>query len=972
MKLKKLKFAYFQSYNQEIEIDFEDLNEKLLLFSGPTGSGKTTIFDAICYALFGSMSSEERNNDEIKSNYATNLDLCYVELTFFINQSEYTIKRIPAQMGPGKQNKPIKIAANAFLDGFNLNKIDEINQKIKELLNMNLEQFRQIVLLPQGKFQKLLVSNSDEKEKIFRSLFNTTNYLNLQIELKNKVNELSSEIKTVVSLISTLIPSEFQSSDYQQLIMNLKEKKQQLEQELFQCKEEKNSLQQKIDLSNQITNTNQILSEKKDSLQKLTSENIDEIKKEVDQFEKYKPLFPFEEQLKNKSEEYNQLEEEKQNLENQFIQLKKIEKETIEYLRNLETENFEYHENKQLIVNLKNQLLKYKNYEILKNEKDSLELRLNQIQLINEDTINHNIGILLEKIEKINYIKNELLVLEDKKKSLNQEKEKLLPLHLIVEYEHNQIQYQSLLLQFNEQSKKLKTQFEKLTQLKNSYYNNIAGILADTLQPSSPCPVCGSIEHPFPALKCDVVDKESVDRQEKYYQTIYNEYTKIELNIKNIEKLLLSYSLEKINHDKLYHKKIESEIQSIEFDILENKKNINQEQLLIQELNLKKEELIKVQNHNQRQIDLQLEYKLKITAILSKLEEFSFKTNKESIIFKIDEIQQKNAKYEQNLNYYSHLLTKTQTNIELFKNNLDKLHDKKNILLQDIAMINDMINKEIKEKQLSRPSINEEKYMNFLNKIIIYQTTLDSLLKEIDDLNKKIESYPQISVSVDELKDCYNLKNEQYTSLHSQYFKYIELINKVEESIIKYNNYNTEYKLYKELLDVASGDVNKNNNISFERFVLGYYLDRVLILANHRFKKMSDNRYHFERKVDYKGKGKKGLELSVFDHYNGCSRSVNTLSGGESFQASLALSLGLSDYLFQKSTVNHIDFLFVDEGFGSLDAESLDIAINTLIEICETGKSIGIISHVEELKNRISTQIQVNKTKSGSTIYIQK
>lgn len=972
MKLKKLKFAYFQSYNQEIEINFSDLNDQLILFSGPTGSGKTTIFDAICYALFGSVSNDERSNDEIKSNYANESNVCYSELTFEIQSKEYSVYRSPAQFKIGKSNRKIKEAPKAYLSGFNLTKIEEVNQKIKELIGMNLEQFRQIVLLPQGKFQKLLFSSSDEKEKIFRSLFNTTLFSDLQNKLKAKVSEYQNELKLADSLIQRLIPKHFLNSDYNQVILNLEDIKNNLMNKLEKSSENKNKIQIEIEISNQVLKLKEILNEKQQQLEKFSKLDLSKIKQSVSNYQKYQPLFEIEKDLKTKKEknkkqiiEINYLEEK------HMQQMKMFESSKLKLENHLNNEE-NYNMNSQQLLLLNDQLKKYENFELLLKNKNEIQKNISNITLINEQDIENQITNLRQKLEHIQEVKNNLIKIEKDIQEWHSKKNKLIPLHIIQEYNYSIQKYKVSLENFTITSSKMHTQFERLSYIKNEYYKNLAVILSETLKHDMPCPVCGSTHHPYPAKENSIINKEALDIEEKKYRLLYNEYTKLELEMNNLNEFLNKYNETKVYQDELAHKEIDTKLDQLQRLIFNYHNEIEFENTIIQEVKNKQSKLEKIKTENLKLIEQVNKYELELALILSKLSDFSFEISKDAIILKIAEIEALNAHYSEIKNKLIKICSDYEIEIKVIELNLNKIKEEKTNLELEIKKNLELLQFEIDSKKLTYPDIDEQTYLEYLNQITSYQTNFNSLTNEIQTLKKQIDMFPILKYSLQDLKNNYQIETENYNQLHVEYSKYCSLIDEIKLLIKKYSENHEEFKIYKDLLDVAMGETSKNHNISFERYVLGYYLDCVLVFANDRLLEISDGRYYFIRDKDYKGRGKKGLEINIFDHYNGILRSVNSLSGGESFQASLCLSLGMSDYLSQKSTINYIEFLFIDEGFGSLDLDNLDIAINTLIEIAGSGKTIGIISHVEELKNRIPIQVQVKKSRTGSFIKIQK
>ncbi len=851
MRPIKLTMQAFGAYPDRVEIPFEKLGN-LYLINGATGSGKTTIFDGICYALFDCASGSLREKDSFRSHFAKDDTKTFVEFSFLFNGEEYKILRTPSYLRKklkGEGYREVPSCVEFYLpDRKIITKNDEVKKLINEILGINAEQFSQIALLAQGEFLKLLNSDTQTRSKIFRTIFKTQKYLDLASKLKDEFLSYKNKY-------------------------NL----------------DKNSILQYI--------------------AQISSEDI-EINDLKNNYQKFGELNSFDEfilKIKNEnsidSKHYEAKNKKLSNIQKEFIEYNKI-LENIKTKQNL-LENKEKFE-KELSI-LGQQFLpienEYKHLDEKNKQKDFLKTKINDLK---SD---------IEKIEEIE-IENEKFLILDKKKNKNAENfQKLNSKLLNLKNDFLKNSYLKILDTKETLSLKQKEfeDFKILVQNKknefdflyNMYLSIQAGILAKDLKEDTPCPVCGSKIHPNPAKINDSdVSKEKLDKQKNELNFLQNNLADLSLECGKINSSLSNL---KENFENLKTRfGIEFDENDIDF---QNVKNID--------------------------------YNKEIKKTEDELELNS--SEKEKILFEVSSIISKIETLKKDIK------TDTKTLKEEYKTTSDSL--------------------KILENNIKKT---EENYNIFNTKIQKLKSNIELLNSQIDEQkNIDVNTFSVVEQKKNELE--ISLKNLQIEleNISAKKSLNCDLIYKIEK---KYNEFLQNEKMYKEykvLSEMANGNMANKAKITFEQYIQGYYLDMVLYEANKHFKRMTNNRYILQRKTEIDNLvSKTALELDVMDFYTFKKRATKTLSGGESFKAALSLALGLSDCVANISGIINIDTLFIDEGFGTLDSESLELAINVISELSNSKRQIGIISHVEELKNRIQNQIVAIKTQNGSKLEI--
>ena len=1036
MRPIKLTISAFGPYASKQVIDFEELKGRnIFVISGKTGAGKTTIFDAISYALYGEASGESRETDSLRSHFADDNTETYVELEFELRGEKYTVNRVPKQKkkkarGEGYTEK----SADATLtlpDGKVITKVKNVTDKIIEILGITREQFKQIVMLAQGEFKKLLLADSVEREGIFRKIFNTYDFEKIQAELKDKAANLSknrtkSKHEMEINLKNIKGEHDIVIDEYVDFPLVIEKLKDLLERDnnIYKTlneegKEVDNNLQVKNQEKAIIETNNNLLKEKEiitKALEELLSKedeyknksktiidgkNAKEVKYIEDKLiETTKKLTKREEDynlslknidsLKLKQEEANkllQIEESKEcdreKLSVEINNLNKLEEKIIE----LDSLNNKVMHLKQSAENSKLQIINNKKEtEELKKSKEEKELQLKDIATLET-----------KKVELESDIKA-------KNKTLDEVRELF---KVIRSFQNTYIEHNNKAKEYKEfevEYKKVKENYEKMDDL---YKKEQAGILASKLQENKPCPVCGSTNHPNKAtikenLKIPTkeelkVAKENLDKLEKENLEKINNLTTLNSNkttyLEQVNNHLSMLSAT-LNIDKTFNSETAKVVKNLGTEL----------KSVIDKL---KDELLKVIDKISLKEKIEKELNLITTTInereqsLIKLEECekNYTTELTQNITKIDEYKKEITENITDLKTLNNLIEVKTKELNISKEKLAKLRLENENLAKKLEGENSTskeINKSIEELKLeianNKANFNEAIKEQGFDNIQTYEdaklqiSMVESLEKEVENYNSELKLtkakqediinktkdivFMDITTIDEEIRSIQNNKKElesKLRELHAIIVGNKTILKNVENLNIEFKEIEEEYKVVGELADLANGK--KAPYISFERYILASYFEDIIEAANIRLEKMTGDRFSLIRKTSRsKGAGQKGLELEIYDNYTDSSRDVSSLSGGESFKASLSLALGLSDIVQSNAGGVSLDTMFVDEGFGTLDPQSLDNAIDSLLELQRGGRLVGIISHVEELKERIDAKLEVTSTSKGSKV----
>ncbi|OEF97391.1 AAA family ATPase [Desulfuribacillus alkaliarsenatis] len=1048
MKPLKLEISAFGPYAKQQTINFLELKGKnIFLITGPTGAGKTTIFDAISYALFGEASGSSRSKDSLRSDFASIDTLTYVELEFELRGKEYKIKRVPQQerkkaRGEGTMNQNAE--AELYLpNGSLITKVNTVDKKINEILGITKEQFRQIVMLPQGEFRKLLEADSIEREAIFRKIFGTEAFAAIQKKLEEQkksaariIGEKQTKRETIArsiearegTLLMQLIHTEQlniaaivseTNSQVQQDYAHL----QQIEQQLNKLSSEQEKLQGHFIEGQEIN--------KKLTTKSLLEERYQELAKKQNDYEdrrqhlnSARKTLPIIERESTCNKQQLTLDKQQQALQEATQHLEAAEKAVKSLQKQLQEQEAKEDERKRLaeqITTLKNQKQKVAAYEQKNKQLQELQGKLQKQektlaavkeQLKKNKQMQEQIISNINKAQEAEVEEQKLSAAYTKQQQLFQEVNALVEsIQAYIEIERNKatitIEYETI----DQKYKQAKSSYE---QMDDSFRRGQAGLLASQLHVGLECPVCGSTEHPKPAVivdgvpteeqlkaakqaftgieaKREVVFKELVNIQNKLIST-EQETVKLRNSINNTSAKLVAATFseaEGIEIDPENEIIILKELKdSLQNEAAQLQKQVKQAAVLAKTKSTLEVELKKCQHEimtGEETIEqLEKSYTASYGTVIAEQELVA--SLEQEVPEELRSLQKLNGKITELTSAYEQLVqahkqvqeaynrsiseqsSANASHIQLTKQvqqeqqELEELQQQLAMKIKEsgFADYTHYAQMKMSEEQIHRLDADIEAYFQDLKSV------KDQLAKAIDD-TKDLQA-----VDVEQISECISEIKKQKATVEADAKNFYARITTNKKALSRIGIINEafqedeqQYGLVADLSKIANGD--NEERITFERYVLAAYFDEIIAASNTRLMKMTGGRYVLQRKEE-RGKGRKqeGLELEVFDNYTGKARHVKTLSGGESFKASLALALGLADVVQSYAGGISIDTMFVDEGFGTLDPESLDYAIECLIDLQKGGRLVGVISHVPELKERIDVRLEITPAKEGS------
>ncbi len=915
MRPQKLIMSAFGPYAGTVTVDFEKLGEKgLYLITGDTGAGKTTIFDAVTYALYGEPSGAVRDVSMFRSKYADADTPTEVELYFTCRDKEYYIKRNPEYERPKSRGEGMTTEkANVELhlpDKRVITKRNEVNNAIIDIVGVDRNQFSQIAMIAQGDFLKLLLASTDDRKKIFQKIFKTQKFSVLQEKLKAEANGLERERNAIKSSIDQYINGIAcdENSSFYQEVLNAKN--------VLLTTEETVDLLERLIAEDE--NKEKEVKEESEKLQK----KLDKVKERISKAEDVaKAKADLEENEKNLNSETDKekalgvkLEEEKQKLP----EVKKLTDEAAKIKALLP--DYDEFSDKQEKFN--------ENDVFISNSADFITAAETKIKELTEKKT--SLGEESKTLEKAG---EEKIISEGEKKEKEEEKSRLEKLNTaIVEAEKSKGVFLSANKTYTEKQHYAEKLDSEYRQKRRIYLEAQAGILAENLQQNMPCPVCGSTSHPQLATKpLDVPTKEELDALESRLSKANEEENKAREEAGKLKGI----SDEKENS-------VKAEISALSGDISADKaKSVIAE---------------------------------KLSDIAERIKELDSKTA---------DAQRKILRKEE----IAKLLSQIEAALKSENDRLEKIKDDVKSATIENKTLSERL-EELKAKLTFKTKAEAEQEITALNKAAEdIQRAYDKALKAANENKERIASLKSAKeeilkrigdgtdIGLDEEKKNERLLEDEKAQLDKMSKIIFSRIgaNKqshgnISDKLAEIKAVEDKFTCVKALSDTANGTMQGKEKVALETYIQMTYFDRIINRANTRFMVMSGGQYELKRRKEAGNKqSQSGLELDVVDHYNGTERSVKTLSGGESFKASLSLALGLSDEIQSSAGGIRLDTMFVDEGFGSLDEESLSQAMKALISLAEGNRLVGIISHVNELKVRIDKQIVVTKDKTGGS-----
>lgn len=1010
MKPLVLKMSAFGPYAYQQILDFTELKGRsFFLINGPTGSGKTSILDAICFALYGTTSGNSRTGKSMRSDHADVSVQTEVEFEFAIGEKHYKVNRWPEQERPSKRgggttNAPAKADLFLHTEEGNYELLAsswrEVTEKVEALLGFKSEQFRQVVLLPQGDFRKLLTASSDEREAIMQTLFKTDLYRLIEDKLKSKAKELTQLHKELLH-DQELILQEASVTNLSDLETELEQNRQeetQFKKQVGESEQKLKNAQAEITTATQAEDQWKEREAAEEELNKLIAKTsvVDQFRQDLTKALAAATLVDTEtllnQQIKDVTALQAHLEVQGKTLQSGKQQFE-LSQQNLKAQENKVPEREkaagEIHRLQQLSGTV--QALALAGKEALETQKTVLSAleRKNRFQLQLEEaqktqqSKTEQVQVLLLLSTEAPSRRMELEKVQsflDKRQNLESEKKKLLSA------ERQLSSTQRKLEQSEDQLKELKQVYSALQQ---AWINGQAGVMASQLTEETPCPVCGSTHHPQPAafvsetpdentLKRKHAELEQAEKSANLLQTSYHqELNERDLSAQKVQTLseelgnyaqveLIALTTELEHARSTYQETLRAtqQLETLRSEVAswaDKKVKLESDQLNAAKAwelaNSASEKAQAILEERQAGVPAELQDPQALQKALQEAQALQSRLNSDW-----EEAQKIEQRLRQNLTKLQADFDNTSTNLSRTQERLDQIQADFDDRLRTSGFltVEHYINAKWPPERIKKVQDHIKDFE--LNLSAVKQRTQRSKEKTEALLRPDLENLQHVAAT---LQQEYESALRHHSALlHTLETKkrWRDRLNEISQKVEKLSS---RYAVIGRLSEVANGQ--NDYRLTLQRFVLGALLDDVALAANERLKTMSRGRYYLQRTMDRARKNTAGgLDLEVFDNYTGFARGVGTLSGGETFLASLSLALGLVDVVQSYAGGIHLDTLFVDEGFGTLDPESLDFAIKALVDLQQGGRLVGIISHVPELKERIDARLEVTPTSKGS------
>lgn len=921
MKPYRLTISAFGPYAREVTVDFSKLGERgLYLITGDTGAGKTSLFDAITFALYGRASGENRSADMLRSRYADPQTPTFVELEFIHRGQHYIVRRNPAYLRPSKRgDKMTEQAPDAVLtrpDQSVVSKgVEAVTKEITELLGLDRSRFCQIAMLAQGDFQRLLLANTEKRMEIFRELFHTGVYAVLQDRLRAQANEWKQRAQTLemqmmqAAKTVTAVPDtpraealasllENGAPDFGERAAELAEQQAQeddaaageLEQKLTALERSLSEAERRLGQAQAAQTAAARLEQAQAVIAKQTPE-AERLRAELKEVEEQKPEYEaFCSQIQAQTQMLRQYE-------------------TLERLRK---------EHKEACAAQKAQLARA----------EAARQKQARAQTAYETLLNEQKSLTDAQAEYERQ-KYALEQLESRKILIEEIAELYRTMH------REKMQLAKMQKEYTAVRDEAQRAAERYARTEQSFFDHQAGVLAQTLQPGKPCPVCGAQEHPFPAA----MSEQAVTREQLEQERALKEQA-----AQRAQRQSEACGAQKARWNSAWEHTVQRARTCFSFETDEDLKELIASAL----------QEGKAQTAAAQQTLAKAQSRAEYAKTLPE---------------KIEDAQRAAAEPEQEFRQ----CTQQAAAFEAAAQTLEKQ-------VQDWESRLPFESREKAEQQLAemqaakqRQDLHHEQVRRAFEQTEKALLQAQAAAKEARQQAEGAEDVPALQEKCAEQQKARKEYSEKIRICKSRAERNREAVRALRRCIKESEQVRERWGMVKELSDTAYGTVQGKEKITLETYVQMTYFDRIIARANTRFMKMTFGQYELCRREQTTSRqSKSGLELDVKDHYNGTLRPAASLSGGESFVASLALALGLSDEIRATAGGVELNALFVDEGFGTLSEEILNHAVQTLQQLAEGDRIVGIISHVAELKERIEKQIVVKKLKSGgSTVQIR-
>lgn len=924
MKPLKLTMSAFGSYAGKNVIDFTGQQQGIFLITGDTGAGKTTIFDAITYALYNQTSGGERNGNMMRSQYAQPETETYVELEFLYRGQTYRVRRNPdykitktLKNGKIREQKVPHSVELTMPDGTVFpEKKNATDAKIIEILGLTADQFSQIVMIAQGDFLKLLYTKSDERKMIFSKLFRTDIYWKIQENLRRKSMEMDERIqendRAFEQEKSRTIPlPESEELPLDELVERLRERL-------------KDALKE----------------------QNLRRANVEELNKKITKYEEINKLFVSLEKIRQTGKELEARQVESKERRQQIENALKADKVLVAEQQNLRQQQT-VEQSVQAIAKME---------ETLTNNQEMFETLKTQLQEVEAEQkreaadIQKKMLALEQSFPSYEALQNARSEEQQAKKvweDLGKASEesfhkKKAGIAALKEQQKRQEQvveqtkknWEQTSLSASESAKHYEHMYE-------AFLKEQAGILAENLSAGCPCPVCGSTVHPDPAKLPDHAVTELEVEQAKKTRAAAEEKRDLAyaaFEAEKTEKQKLAQAVEKEEADFVLAQTIAKQ----------QRKEAEQNYVSLQKI----AEQIREKLVYPSLAEAKKQYAAMQKALAAAEQEIERKRQKVSELAEaMNTLKGQKLAEEENQKTAKKLAVKTEKEYA-------KLLEKSGFVSEEtyhLAILPERSRSKLEreEKEYESQCLRQQSEQKLLEKQVSGKTYTDTA-----ELNEQLKAEKQA------LKET----EKTYMELHTAYENDRSVLQNCAVYLEKGKKLESEDQVIKSLSKTANGRLSGSAKIDFETYIQRQYFKQIIHEANKRLLTMSNHQFILKLKEEANTgrKTNEGLDLSVYSLVTDSERDVKTLSGGESFLAALAMALGLSDIVERSAGAIHPDMMFIDEGFGSLDAQSRQQAIEVLAELAGDSRMVGIISHVTELKEQIDRKLVVSRTDKGS------
>lgn len=1072
----KLTMKAFGPFLDET-VNFSELGEDLFLISGPTGSGKTTIFDGICYALYGEASSADRMPDGMKSDFAPVAAPCSVDLFFSAGRKKYHIHRLPHQQMTNRQHTGLKEQKHEAslweCDGPDekliASSVRDCDAKIREIIGLTANQFRQIIMLPQGQFSKLLKSSEKERVELLKTLFSMDYYKAFETKLDAKAREARAACESIETQIDvershlsapegTNLADALNEDTALDVIIDLgkrqvihdRQEVKRLDQETEGIALKQKALEEiLISGQNLIERFDLMESRKKEAASLKEQENAMKVlKNKIDITRKSQKIAPIEKQYIREKERYQKAVENRRacserlaRIEKRYDNLKpqfdKIE--APEFEAQIESSRKTCRESKTSLEDLEHLIALNADINQLSVQIEEMDLRLKSIDRLREERSSKT-----DQITKIqSAVAEAQTAFNDTIRAVSAQDRKSGQIDEILERFSEIDENNAAVDGLYDQRKALRKQYDKALKeqrkLEKRQINYAVGKIALSLTEGEPCPVCGSIHHPAPAQENDIAVKDNIDALDD-----------LRKNISEISGKLSSLD----DREKFYtaqNKKLRGEID----ELAENAVDDNHTNFLLEWIDtaingghITKNEALKAKEASIKKAselkDRQQDYQKKITGLTD--EQNNLRKSIDQIVKTIEGSSQleehrdaKKSALDEMRGEASGIRNRlTQSGIETDGQDTEAVYEMLRKKMADAGEQIDLMQKKRKNLRETKESLTKDRASaaassknaaktveecqtaladakrDFENALVgerlessvyddhknIEETVLADWVESYEDYQKKVEivnsrikdlsvelsgkTRPDLTKQQKEKENFDKMLETLRTSRHeasSRAENNDTQVKRLEDLSGQRKEARERQAVFDDLNQTVRGTLKGHQKLSFERYILSAYLQDILVSANVFLSSISDGRYHLmlagnaeadseTDAVKAAAKNTRGLAIEVYDDFTGKSRAASSLSGGETFMAALSMALGLSDMVQSRAGTIQLGTLFVDEGFATLDTNSLDKAMDCLTRLQRKGRMVGIISHVTELIDLVDAKIIVEKTEAGSHIKV--